>query len=61
MQRTENIYNLLVHEHGHTPSQIRRAFKSPDIYDNFLRCLVLFNEEIVSRQELVHLVTPFLG
>ncbi|XP_064388294.1 paired amphipathic helix protein Sin3a-like isoform X2 [Halichondria panicea] len=41
--------------------KIRRAFKNPDIYDNFLRCLVLFNEEIVSRQELVHLVTPFLG
>ena len=41
--------------------QIRKALHNPEVYDNFLRCLVLFNEEILSRQELVHLVTPFLG
>ena len=34
---------------------------NPEVYDNFLRCLVLFNEEIVSRQDLVQLITPFLG
>ena len=41
--------------------QIRKALRNPEVYDNFLRCLILFNEEIISRQELVHLVTPFLG
>ena len=34
---------------------------NPEVYDNFLRCLVLFNEEIVSQQDLVQLITPFLG
>ena len=41
--------------------QIRKALRNQEVYDNFLRCLILFNEEIISRQELVHLVTPFLG
>jgi len=43
------------------PPQIRKALRNQEVYENFLRCLVLFNEEIISRQELVHLVTPFLG
>ncbi|XP_046399694.1 paired amphipathic helix protein Sin3a [Ischnura elegans] len=41
--------------------KVRKALKSQDIYDNFLRCLVLYNSEVVSRSELVQLVTPFLG
>ena len=41
--------------------QIRKAIHNQDVYENFLRCLVLFNEEIISRQELIQLVTPFLG
>ncbi|XP_071826257.1 paired amphipathic helix protein Sin3a-like isoform X2 [Apostichopus japonicus] len=41
--------------------KVRKAFKSQEVYENFLRCLVLFNQEIVSRGELVQLVTPFLG
>lgn len=41
--------------------KVRKAFKSQEVYENFLRCLVLFNQEIVSRAELVQLVTPFLG
>ncbi|XP_069703690.1 paired amphipathic helix protein Sin3a isoform X2 [Periplaneta americana] len=39
----------------------RKALKNQDVYENFLRCLVLFNQEIVSKSELVQLVTPFLG
>lgn len=39
----------------------RKALKNQEVYENFLRCLVLFNQEIVSRSELVQLVTPFLG
>ncbi|CAB3383189.1 Hypothetical predicted protein [Cloeon dipterum] len=41
--------------------KVRKALKNPDIYENFLRCLSLFNHEIVSGTELVQLVTPFLS
>ncbi|XP_072020842.1 paired amphipathic helix protein Sin3a-like [Amphiura filiformis] len=41
--------------------KVRKALRSQEVYENFLRCLVLFNQEIVSRAELVQLVTPFLG
>lgn len=41
--------------------KVRRALRGQEVYDNFLRCLILYNQEIVSRSELVHLVTPFLG
>ena len=41
--------------------KVRKALKSSEVYDNFLRCLVLFNQEIVSRVELVQLATPFLN
>lgn len=35
--------------------------KNQEVYENFLRCLTLFNEEIISKSELVQLITPFLG
>ena len=35
--------------------------KNHESYDNFLRCLVLFNQEIISRSELVQVATPFLS
>lgn len=41
--------------------QTRKALKNQEVYENFLRCLVLFNQEIISKSELVQLVTPFLG
>ncbi|XP_064471314.1 paired amphipathic helix protein Sin3a-like [Ornithodoros turicata] len=41
--------------------KVRRALRGQEVYDNFLRCLILYNQEIVSRSELVHLITPFLG
>merc|ERR1719422_357811 len=41
--------------------KVRKALKNSEVYDNFLRCLVLFNQEIVSRSELVQLVSPFLN
>jgi len=40
--------------------QARKALKNQDVYENFLRCLVIFNQEIVSKSELVLLVRPFL-
>uniref|UniRef100_A0A673KF42 Paired amphipathic helix protein Sin3a n=1 Tax=Sinocyclocheilus rhinocerous TaxID=307959 RepID=A0A673KF42_9TELE len=41
--------------------KVRKALRSADAYDNFLQCLIIFNEEIISRAELVQLVVPFLG
>lgn len=41
--------------------QVRKALRSAEAYDNFLRCLVIFNQEVISRAELVQLVLPFLG
>ncbi|XP_017106008.2 paired amphipathic helix protein Sin3a isoform X1 [Drosophila bipectinata] len=40
--------------------KVRKALRSPEVYDNFLRCLTLFNQEIVSKTELLNLVSPFL-
>uniref|UniRef100_A0A671YVF9 Paired amphipathic helix protein Sin3b n=1 Tax=Sparus aurata TaxID=8175 RepID=A0A671YVF9_SPAAU len=41
--------------------KVRRLFKSQEVYENFLRCIALFNQEVVSGAELLQLVTPFLG
>ncbi|XP_059085243.1 paired amphipathic helix protein Sin3b-like [Tigriopus californicus] len=41
--------------------KVRKALRNPDVYENFLRCLVLFNQEVISRQEVVQLTSPFLG
>ncbi|KAM4619084.1 SIN3 transcription regulator family member Aa isoform 3-T5 [Polymixia lowei] len=41
--------------------KVRKALRSAEAYDNFLRCLVIFNQEVISRAELVQLVVPFLG
>lgn len=40
--------------------KVRKALKYPEVYENFLRCLVLFNQEVISRSELVQLVQTFL-
>ncbi|ELT88117.1 hypothetical protein CAPTEDRAFT_177539 [Capitella teleta] len=41
--------------------KVRKALRNENVYRNFLRCLVLFNQEVVSRSELIQLVNPFLG
>uniref|UniRef100_A0A671VCV6 Paired amphipathic helix protein Sin3a n=1 Tax=Sparus aurata TaxID=8175 RepID=A0A671VCV6_SPAAU len=41
--------------------KVRKALRSAEAYDNFLRCLFIFNQEVISRAELVQLVLPFLG
>ena len=41
--------------------KVRKALKSSEVYDNFLRCVVLFNQEVISRGELIQLTTPLLG
>lgn len=41
--------------------KVRKALRSPEVYDNFLRCLSLFNQEILSKSELLGLTSPFLS
>lgn len=41
--------------------KVRKAMRAPEVYNNFLRCLTLFNQEIISKSELNQLVVPFLG
>lgn len=40
---------------------MRTRLKNTEVYENFLRCLVLYNHEIVSRTELVGLANNFIG
>ncbi|CAL1277736.1 unnamed protein product [Larinioides sclopetarius] len=40
--------------------KVRKALKSQEVYDNFLRCLIIYNQELISRTDLVLVVTPFL-
>ncbi|XP_036878101.1 paired amphipathic helix protein Sin3b isoform X3 [Manis javanica] len=41
--------------------KVRRLLQSQEVYENFLRCIALFNQELVSGSELLQLVSPFLG
>ncbi len=41
--------------------RIKKALRTKTLYENFLRCLNLYSHEIISRQELVQLVSGFLG
>ncbi|XP_044744116.1 paired amphipathic helix protein Sin3a isoform X2 [Coccinella septempunctata] len=41
--------------------KLRKSMKSYDTYENFLRCLTLYNEQIVTRGELILMVNPLLG
>lgn len=41
--------------------KVRKAVRTQEAYNSFLRCLNLFNQEIVSKSELFQMVTPFLG
>lgn len=43
--------------------KVRKAACHNDrmIYENFLRCLALYNQDLVSKMELLELVQPFLS
>ncbi|KAL5289727.1 SIN3A family protein [Megaselia abdita] len=41
--------------------KLREALRSTEVYENFLRCLTLYNQEIVSKSELLTIITPFLS
>ncbi|XP_075988190.1 SIN3 transcription regulator family member A isoform X2 [Anticarsia gemmatalis] len=38
----------------------RKALRSQHVYDNFLRCLLLFTNEVISSSELLCVTSPFL-
>ncbi|KAL5233533.1 hypothetical protein ACI65C_000943 [Semiaphis heraclei] len=40
---------------------VRKSIHNAAAYDDFLRCLVLYYTEIISKSELLNLVQPFLG
>ncbi len=41
--------------------QIKEAFHSKQLYENFLVCLALFNQDIITRPQLIALVEPSLS
>lgn len=41
--------------------RVRKALKNQEVYDNFLRCLLLFTNEIVSKSELLAVTAPFFS
>ncbi|KAM9409739.1 paired amphipathic helix protein Sin3a-like isoform 2-T3 [Pholidichthys leucotaenia] len=41
--------------------KVRKALRSSEAYDSFIRCLQIFNQQVISCTELVQLVIPFLG
>ncbi|GBP34347.1 Paired amphipathic helix protein Sin3a [Eumeta japonica] len=40
--------------------RVRRALRSQEVYNNFLRCLMLYTNEIISGSELLSITAPFL-
>ncbi|XP_054720925.1 paired amphipathic helix protein Sin3b-like [Uloborus diversus] len=55
------VYKYGAYEEHLFFDKVRTALESQEVYDNFLRCLMLFNEDIVTRSELLSLATSFLG
>ena len=56
-------YKLVIHSVAPDSCHcsVRKALRSQEVYENFLRCLQLFNQEVISHLELVQLVQPFLS
>ncbi|KAM3721596.1 Paired amphipathic helix protein Sin3a [Dirofilaria immitis] len=41
--------------------KVRKALVHNGVHENFLRCLALYNQSIISKNELVELLAPFIG
>jgi paired amphipathic helix protein Sin3a len=41
--------------------KLKKSLRTQQVYENFLKCLSLFNRDVVTRCELIALVEPFLG
>ncbi|UYV75247.1 SIN3A [Cordylochernes scorpioides] len=63
-----SLEDISVAEAGKCGTLIEYAFfdkvhahlKCKEDYENFMRCIILYNQEIISRGELLKMVTPFL-
>ena len=40
--------------------KVRKALRNPEVYNNFLRCLILFNQEIISRYVTNYLIIKLI-
>ncbi|GFY80115.1 paired amphipathic helix protein Sin3b [Trichonephila inaurata madagascariensis] len=56
-----SVYKYGTYEDHLFFDQVKAALGYEEVYNNFLRCLMLFTEDIVTRSELVQIITPFLG
>jgi paired amphipathic helix protein Sin3a len=41
--------------------KLKLALRTQQCYENFLKCLVLFNHDLINKSELIKLADPFLG
>ena len=41
--------------------KLKKTFKNDVVYQNFLKCLSIYNSEIINRKELIEIVSPFIG
>jgi paired amphipathic helix protein Sin3a len=41
--------------------KLKLALRTQQCYENFLKCLVLFNHDLINKTELIKLADPFLG
>jgi paired amphipathic helix protein Sin3a len=41
--------------------KVKIALRTKACYENFLKCLVLFNQDLINKAELIKLADPFLG
>ena len=61
-----NNVDMTINKHGTLNEitffeRLKKALRTQQVYDNFLKCLALFNQDIVTHTELISLVEPFLG
>lgn len=40
---------------------VKKVLRSQEVYNNFLRCISLYNQQIIGSVELIKLVEPFIG
>ncbi|CAF4772035.1 unnamed protein product, partial [Rotaria sp. Silwood1] len=64
-----NIHNNTTEHNKRLPSideiaffdKVQRTLRSPLVFDNFLRCILLYTKRIISRIELFELIQSYLG
>ncbi|GFW02178.1 paired amphipathic helix protein Sin3b [Trichonephila clavipes] len=56
-----SVYKFGTYEEHLFFDKVRAAVGYEEVYINFLRCLNLFTEDLVTRSELLEMCTPFLG